>query len=100
MSAHEDYGDYGEEKRESRGVAGVGSAITFLLIGMGVGTAVALLLAPMSGREMRDTIRQGCRQAFDGISEQTRNLRDRGSNLLGFGRRKAAGSKYERGTRI
>lgn len=93
MNPQERYGDYGEEKTESRGETVGGSAVMLLLIGMGVGAAVALLLAPMSGREMRDTIRRGCSHALDGISEQTRNLRDRGSNLLGFARRKAAGTK-------
>lgn len=92
MNPQERYGDYGEEKTESRGET-VGNAVILLLIGMGVGAAVALLLAPMSGREMRDTIRRGCSHALDGISEQTRNLRDHGSNLLGFARRKAAGTK-------
>lgn len=93
MNAPERYGDYSDEKTGSRGEAGGGSAVMLLLIGMGVGAAVALLLAPMSGREMRDTIRRGCSRALDGISEQTRNLRDRGSNLLGFNRRKAAGTE-------
>lgn len=92
MSAQERYGEYGDES-EFRSGAGVGSAITILLIGMGVGAAVALLLAPMSGREMRDTLRRGCNNALGGISEQTRNLRDRGSNLLGFSRRKAVGTE-------
>lgn len=97
MNEYERYGDHAEQKTERSSGADPATVVRCLLIGMGVGAAVALLLTPMSGRELRNAISQGCRHAFDSISEQTRNLRERGSNLLGFNR-KAAGSEYEHGT--
>jgi len=62
------------------------SAITWLLIGLGIGAGAALLLAPTSGRELRSTIFRGCRSALNGISRGTQQLRARGSNLVDFRR--------------
>lgn len=95
MNEYERYGDYTEQQRKFSQGADTGSALKFLLLGMGIGAAVALLFAPMKGSELRNTIQRTCSNAFDGISEQTRNLRDRGSNLLGFSRRRAVGGEYE-----
>ena len=91
MNEFQRYEDYSQPRSEAGGKANAGRAITFLLIGMGVGAAAALLFTPMSGHDLRETIGNGCRRAVNGISEQTRNLRDRGSNLLGFNRRKEVG---------
>ncbi|HEY6972487.1 MAG TPA: YtxH domain-containing protein [Candidatus Angelobacter sp.] len=89
MNEYERYGEYTQTRVEQpSGNAGAGRAIAFLLIGMGIGAAAALLLAPMSGADCREAIRRGYRSTLDSISEQTRNLRERGSNLLGFNRRK------------
>lgn len=88
MNEYQRYEDYSRELREERNKSNVGRAITFLLIGIGVGAAAALLFTPMSGRDLRQSISSGCRRAVDGITEQTRNLRERGSNLLGFSRRR------------
>jgi hypothetical protein len=102
MNENEDerHEDSSQQASESGDGTNTVTALRFLLIGMGIGAGVALLFAPMSGHEARDAIRQGCRNALDGISDQTRNLRDRGSNLLGFNRRKLASGDYERGAGI
>ena len=100
MNAHGRYADLGEDDIESGGEAEGRDIVKFLLIGAGIGAALALLFAPMSGRELRDTIRQGCRNAFDGITEQTRTLRVHGSNLLGFRGRKTASGEYDPGDGI
>ncbi len=63
-----------------------GSAITWLLVGIGIGAGVALLFAPTSGRELRGVIAGGCRRTLEGISRGTQELRQRGSNLLNFNR--------------
>lgn len=97
MNEYERYGEYSQQSSEGGSNAAV--VVKFLLIGMGIGAATALLFAPMSGREVRNAIAHGCRTAFNGVTRQTRNLRDRGSNLLGFNRRKASGD-YEQGTGI
>ena len=91
MNEYQRYEDHSIETSENTGGTNLGRSITFLLIGMGVGAAAALLLTPMSGRDVRNAIGNGCKRAVNGINEQTRNLRDRGSKLLGFNRRKHIG---------
>ena len=88
MDEYQNYGEYTQQSKENGGT-NTGTAIKFLLLGIGVGAAAALLFSPMSGREVREAISHGCRNAIDGISQQTRNLRERGSNLLGFNRKRA-----------
>lgn len=75
-------------------------ALKFLLLGMGIGAAIALLASPMSGEEVRSAFRHTFRSAFDGLTRQTRNLRDHGSNLLGFSRRRTAVGEYDEGAGI
>jgi gas vesicle protein len=71
------------------------NAIGWLLAGIAVGAGVALLVAPGSGRELRSAIAGGYRRTWDGvrsgISRGTRELRERGSNLLSFNRYRAKG---------
>ena len=98
MNEYERYEENSQQSSEA-GRNNARVAVKFLLIGMGVGAATALLFAPMSGREVRSAIGNGCRTALNGLTQQTRNLRDRGSNLLGFNRRKASG-EYEQGAGI
>lgn len=64
-----------------------GSAIAWLLAGIGLGAGAALLLAPTSGREVRGLIARGCRHTIDGINRGTGLLRQKGTNLLSFSRR-------------
>lgn len=100
MNEYDRYGDYTEQTQEASGENG--SAIKFLLIGMGIGAAIVLLVSPVSGAELRRTITRGFRSTVNGISQGTQNLRERGSNLLGFSRRRqrAVGSEYEESTGI
>lgn len=88
MNENERYGENSQQPRETSGSANVGTAITFLLIGVGVGAAAALLFTPVSGSELRGTIGRGYRSTIDGISQGTERLRERGSNLLGIRRRR------------
>ncbi|HEY1940125.1 MAG TPA: YtxH domain-containing protein [Candidatus Angelobacter sp.] len=71
------------------------NAIGWLLAGIAIGAGAALLLAPGSGRELRSAIAGGYRRTWDGvrggISRGTRELRERGSNLLNFNRYRAKG---------
>jgi hypothetical protein len=92
MREYDRYGDYSQQGQEATGSSNT-DAVKFLLLGMGIGAGVALLLSPRSGTEIRRSIRNGLRNAFSGISEGTHNLRERGSNLLGFTRHEAAGTK-------
>ena len=53
MNEYERYGDYTQQTQETPTGLKVGNAVKFLLIGMGIGAATALLLSPKSGNEIR-----------------------------------------------
>jgi gas vesicle protein len=72
MTDYERFGDYQPSERST-----FGTAITFLCIGLGVGSLVALLMAPQSGRKTRNMLRRRYEDAFDAVSERAENLRDR-----------------------
>jgi len=55
----------------------VGTAITFLFIGLGVGAALGILLAPKSGKLIRRDLRRSYEDALDTISDWTDEARDR-----------------------
>ena len=59
-----------------------GSAITFLLIGLGVGAAIALLLAPKPGKQLRKDLRRGYDDAVDRIQDLTGEARERMEDVL------------------
>jgi gas vesicle protein len=64
-----------EGKYESSG--NVGTAITFLLIGLGAGAVVGMLFAPKTGRQMRRDLRRGydnARETFDDWKETARDF--------------------------
>ena len=54
-----------------------GTAITFLLIGLGVGAAVGLLLAPPTGRQLRKDLRRSYDDAVDTVSDWKDEARGR-----------------------
>jgi gas vesicle protein len=75
-----------EGRYESSGK--VGTAITFLLIGLGAGAVVGMLFAPKAGRQMRRDLRDkydSARETFDDWKETARDFAedaiDRGSDL-------------------
>jgi gas vesicle protein len=66
----------------------VGTAVTFLLIGLGAGALTALLLAPKSGRRLRKDIGRryrDARDAFENLKDDARDMAEdameRGSDL-------------------
>jgi gas vesicle protein len=66
-----------------------GSAVeklTFLLIGAGIGAAVALLFAPKSGRELRGELADATKRGFEAAGEGARRVGDRASELYETGR--------------
>jgi gas vesicle protein len=85
MNEYQRYGDYSQQGFETSG-AGTGSIITSALVGAGIGAALACLFTPKSGSELRGVIGRRYRRTVEGVSDKTRQLRDRGSNLLGFDR--------------
>jgi hypothetical protein len=97
MNEYQRYGDYTQQSQERSGGAGIGTVIAFLLVGAGIGAALAMLLAPKSGSELRGAIGRGYRRTIDGVTERTRQLRERGSNLLGFNRGKEGDRQFRQG---
>lgn len=86
MNDYQRYGDYSQQGYEASGT-NTGAIISSLLIGAGIGGLIALLFTPKSGSDLRGAIGRGYRKTVDGVTQRTRELRDRGSNLLGFEQR-------------
>ena len=66
----------------------VGTAITFLLIGLGAGAVIGMLFAPKAGRQMRRDLRRGYENARETLDDWKENAKDfadevmeRGSDL-------------------
>jgi gas vesicle protein len=85
-------GNYEASDRNS-----VGTAITFLLVGIGAGALVALLLAPKPGKQLRKDLRRGYKDAVDSIQDlkeqaidRVEDALDRGSEIADTIREKAA----------
>jgi gas vesicle protein len=70
-----------EGKYESSG-GGAGTAITFLLMGLGIGAAVGLLLAPKTGRQLRKDLRRGYDDARDKVSDWSEEARGRFKDVV------------------
>ncbi len=54
-----------------------GTAVAFLLIGVGVGAALGMLLAPKTGRQLRRDLRRSYDDARETVSDWTDEARDR-----------------------
>lgn len=65
-------GDY-----ESSTGSTIGTAITFLLIGLGAGALVGLALAPKTGKQFRRDLRRGYEDARDKLEDWSEEARDR-----------------------
>jgi len=63
------------EASEHSGTAG--TAITFLLIGLGAGALAALLFAPKSGKQLRRDLRRKYDDAVDAVEDFAEEARDR-----------------------
>ena len=79
--------DYEPDENESSEHGILGTALTFLFIGMGVGAIAGLLFAPKTGRQMRHTIARKSRRAVDGLTDQAEALLERGSELANAARK-------------
>lgn len=55
----------------------VGTALTFLLIGLGIGATVGLLLAPKPGRQLRRDLRRSYDDVRETASDWTDEVKDR-----------------------
>jgi gas vesicle protein len=62
---------------ESSESSNIGTAITFLLIGLGAGALAGLLLAPKSGKQLRRDIKRGYDDAVDSVGDWADEAKDR-----------------------
>ncbi len=65
-------GKYEASERGSQ----IGTAITFLLIGLGAGALVGMLLAPKSGEALRKDLRRRYEDAKDTVEDWAEDARD------------------------
>lgn len=63
-----------------------GSKFGYFLAGLGIGAAIALLLAPRSGEETREYLRERYEDARDTASKKARELRERTGELVEKGK--------------
>jgi gas vesicle protein len=77
-----------EGKYEASAAGQIGTAITFLLIGLGAGTLIGLLFAPKSGKQMRKDLRRRYEDARDTLDdwkeeakEATEEVLERGADM-------------------
>jgi gas vesicle protein len=78
----------GEGRYESESLGTVGTAVTFLLIGLGAGTLIGLLFAPKAGKQMRKELLRRYEDARDTLDEwkeeakeAAEHVRDRGQEI-------------------
>ena len=62
---------------ESSEGSNIGTAITFLLIGLGAGALVGLLMAPKTGKQLRRDLQRGYEDAKDSLGEWAEEAKDR-----------------------
>jgi gas vesicle protein len=64
-------------KYESSDRSNLGTAVTFLMIGLGAGALVALLLAPKSGKQLRRDLRRKYDDARDTLQDWSDDASDK-----------------------
>lgn len=62
---------------ESSEGAKLGTAITFLLIGLGIGAMAALAFAPKTGKQLRKDLKRSYGDAKDTLQDWSEEARDR-----------------------
>jgi gas vesicle protein len=60
--------------------------VNYFLVGLGIGSAVGILLAPKSGQETREYIAKKTREANEYTRKKARELRDRAEDAVGRGK--------------
>jgi len=71
----------------------VGSKISFLLVGLGIGALVGILFAPKSGEETREFLTQKADEGRDYAQRKARELRERAEDLVERGKSAATRQK-------
>ncbi len=63
-----------------------GTKLTYLMVGMGVGAAIALLFAPQSGEKTRKQIADKAQDGKDFVTSKGRELRKQAEDLVDQGK--------------
>ena len=71
-----------EGKYESSQGSQVGTAITFLLIGLGAGALIGMLFAPKAGRQMRKDLRKKYEDARETIEDWKADAQETAEEVL------------------
>lgn len=71
-----------EGKYQESDKSTAGTAVTFLLIGLGAGALVALLFAPKTGKQMRRDLKRRYDEARDVVEDFTEVARDRMDEVM------------------
>jgi gas vesicle protein len=69
-------------KYETSEKSTTGTAVTFLMIGLGAGALIALLLAPKSGKQMRKDLRRKYDDARDTLQDWSEDARERVGDVV------------------
>ena len=69
-------------KYESSSKSNVGTAVTFLMIGVGAGALIALMLAPKTGKQMRKDLRRKYDDARDTLQDWSEDAMDRVNDVV------------------
>jgi gas vesicle protein len=69
-------------KYESSNKSNVGTAVTFLMIGVGAGALIALMLAPKTGKQMRKDLRRKYDDARDTLQDWSEDAMDRVNDVV------------------
>jgi gas vesicle protein len=67
---------------ESSNKSNVGTAVTFLMIGVGAGALIALMLAPKTGKQMRKDLRKRYDDARDTLQDWSEDAMDRVNDVV------------------
>lgn len=81
--------DYYEGSGRGREDSSVGTKLTYLLVGGGIGAVIALLFAPKSGTELRGDIADATRKGIEKGKETATQLQERAGEYYEVGREKA-----------
>src|SRR5947209_5887664 len=68
---------------ESSESSNIGTAITFLLIGLGAGALAGLLLAPKTGKQLRRDLQRGYEDAKENLGDWAEDAKDRVRDAAG-----------------
>ena len=67
----------GRYESSSENNGNIGTAITFLLIGLGAGALMGLLLAPKTGKQLRRDLQRGYEDARENFEDWAEEAKDR-----------------------